>query len=259
MLKYGPVGPGDRRTDSKSSLNQTSQNQKSAIRNLDSEDELSSSDEESRKDSTTKVAYRPLDLDSDVESDLSSVEPRSRRRITGREYEPVYNSDRSSSTKSSPFRREFPNPDNYEDPRKMRHVDGSSKTSSFEFSRKRQDDKLQNKGDFNEVGIPIIDPPVVRSTPKGVKSLIDRYELNAEQQTGENQESVSGNGAHLESKIGIPLVAMAPNRASSRSQYSSGFSSLTDGKIVEDRPASRESVSPKVSNKGSIEILHTDF
>ncbi|KAF3425088.1 hypothetical protein E2986_03670 [Frieseomelitta varia] len=259
MLKYGPIGPGDRRTDSKSSLNQTSQSQKSAIRNLDSEDELSSSDEESRKDSTTKVAYRPLDLDSDVESDLSSVEPRSRRRITGKEYEPVYNSDRSSSTKSSPFRREFPNPDNYDDPRKMRHVDGSSKTSSFEFSRKRQDDKLQRKGDFNEVGIPIMDPPVVRSIPKCVKSLIDRYELNAEQQTGENQESVSGNGTHLESKIGIPLVAMAPNRASSRSQYSSGFSSLTDGRIVENRPESRESVSPKVSNKGSIEILHTDF
>lgn len=259
ILKYGPIGPGDRRTDSKSSLNQTSQSQKSAIRNLDSEDELSSSDGESRKDSTTKVAYRPLDLDSDVESDLSSVEPRSRRRITGKEYEPVYNSDQSSSTKSSPFRREFPNPDNYEDPRKMRHVDGSSKTSSFEFSRKRQDDKLQKKGDFNEVGIPIIDLSVVRSTSKGVKSLIDRYELNAEQQTGENQESVNGNRTHLESNIGIPLVAMAPNRASSRSQYSSGFSSVTDGKIVEGRPESRESVSPKVSNKGSIEILHTDF
>ena len=260
MLKYGPVGPGDRRTNSKSSLNQISQNQKSAIRNLDSEDELSSSDEESRKDSTTKVAYRPLDLDSDVESDLSSVEPRSRRRITGKEYESVYNSDRSSSTKSSPFRREFPNPDNYEDPRKTRHVDGSSETSSFEFSRKRQDNKLQKKGDFNEVGIPIIDPPpVVPPTLKGVKSLIDRYELNAEQQTGENQESVNGNGIHLESKIGIPLVAMAPNRTSSRSQYSSGFSSLTDGKIPEDRPESRESVSPKVSSKGSAEMLHTDF
>lgn len=145
-LKYGPLGPGDRRTDSKTSLNQPSQAQKSKIRNTDSEDDLSSSDEEGKKDSSPKVAYRPLDIDSDVESDLSSVEPRSRKRIMGREYESVYNSDTSSSVKNS-LKREFPNPDNYGDPRlNRRNIDGSSKTSSFEFSRRRQNE-LYRRGE----------------------------------------------------------------------------------------------------------------
>ncbi|XP_068967047.1 solute carrier organic anion transporter family member 1A5 [Bombus flavifrons] len=260
-LKYGPIGPGDRRTDSKSSLNQTTQNRKSMIRNLESEDELSSSDEESKKKSSPRIAYKPLNLDSDVESDLSSVEPRSRKRIMGKDYDSVYTSDRSSSAKSSLFRREFPNPDNYGDPRQAKHIDGSSETSSFKFSRKRQDVEVQKKGDFNEVGIPIVDVPVSHASAKGVKSLIDRYELNAEQQTEEGEESFrsSENGTHLESKIGIPLVAMAPKRPLSRSQYSSGFGSLTDGKIPENRSESRESVSTKASSKGSLGTLRTDL
>ncbi|XP_006566270.2 solute carrier organic anion transporter family member 1A5 isoform X2 [Apis mellifera] len=252
-LKYGPLGPGDRRTDSKTSLNQPSQAQKSKIRNTDSEDDLSSSDEEGKKDSSPKVAYRPLDIDSDVESDLSSVEPRSRKRIMGREYESVYNSDTSSSVKNS-LKREFPNPDNYGDPRlNRRNIDGSSKTSSFEFSRRRQNEPLQKRGNFNEVGIPIVDPV----STKGVKSLIDKYEKVDEEQ----ELAISGeNGSHPEPKIGIPLVAMTPKKSNSINQYSPGFSNLRDNKIAEDlRPESRESVSPKTSNKGSVGTLHTDF
>lgn len=252
-MKYGPLGPGDRRTDSKTSLNQPSQAQKSKIRNTDSEDDLSSSDEEGKKDSSPKVAYRPLDIDSDVESDLSSVEPRSRKRIMGREYESVYNSDTFSSVKNS-LKREFPNPDNYGDPRlNRRNIDGSSKTSSFEFSRRRQNEPLQKRGDFNEVGIPIVDPV----STKGVKSLIDKYEKVDEEQ----ELAISGeNGSHPESKIGIPLVAMTPKKSNSINQYSPGFSNLRDNKIAEDlRPESRESVSPKTSSKGSVGTLHTDF
>ncbi|XP_006616873.1 solute carrier organic anion transporter family member 1A5-like [Apis dorsata] len=250
-LKYGPLGPGDRRTDSKISLNQPSQAQKSKIRNTDSEDDLSSSDEEGKKDSSPKVAYRPLDIDSDVESDLSSIEPRSRKRIMGRDYESVYNSDTSSAKNS--LKREFPNPDNYGDPRlNRRNIDGSSKTSSFEFSRKRQNEPLQKRGDFNEVGIPIVDPV----STKGVKSLIDRYEKVDEEQ----ELTIAGeNGNHPEHKIGIPLVAMASKKSNSINQYSSEFSNLGDGKIPENRPESRESVSPKTSSKGSVGTLHTDF
>lgn len=192
-----------------------------------------------------------MDIDSDVESDLSNVEPRSRKRIMGREYESVYNSD-TSSVKNS-LKREFPNPDNYGDPRlNRRNIDGSSKTSSFEFSRKREDEPLQKRGDFNEVGIPVVDPV----STKGVKSLIDRYEKVDEEQ----ELAIAGeNGSHPEPKIGIPLVAMTQKKSSSINQYSSGFSSLGDSKIPENRPASRESVSPKMSSKGSLGTLHTDF
>lgn len=186
-----------------------------------------------------------------MESDLSSVEPRSRKRIMGREYEAVYNSD-TTSVKSS-LKREFPNPDNYGDPRlNRRNMDGSSRTSSFEFSRRRQNEPLQKRGDFNEVGIPIVDPVSM----KGVKSLIDRYEKVDEEQ----ESTIPGeNGNHPEPKIGIPLVAMTSKKSNSISQYSSGFSSLGDGKISEDRPESRESISPKTSSKGSVGTLHTDF
>ncbi|XP_076395586.1 solute carrier organic anion transporter family member 1A5 [Megachile rotundata] len=251
-LKYGPLGPGDRRTDSKSSLNKLPQNRKSEIRRLDSEDELSSSDEDVMQDSSPKVAYRPLDIDSDVESDLVHAPARSRKRIPSKDY------DSSSSS-----RREFPNPDKYEDPRLtrklMKGADGSSKTNSFEFARKRQDDKLQTKGDFNEVGIPIVDP-VPRSPPdsrfmKDVKSLINKYELNAEQQ-GSDQGSVKSAGSHhSEGKVisGIPLVAMTRRVSPPRYQSSSGFSS------IDNRPESRESASPKASSKGSVGTLHTDF
>ena len=272
-LKYGPLGPGDRRTDSKSSLNQPSETQKSEIRGLDSEDELSSSDEDGKKDSSPKVAYSPLGIDSDVESDLSSAGPRSRKRVVSRDYDRIYNTDRSSSAMGSLFRREFPNPDDYEDPRLSRRkkhedqngcMDGSSDTSSFEFSRKRYEDETQRKGDFNEVGIPIVEPHASNFTHpdthslKDVQSLINQYELNAEQQPDGDQQSVRS-GESVKVVSGIPLVAMAPKRPSSKGQYSSGFSSPVDIKVPEDRPESRDSQSPQSSSKGSRGTLHTDF
>lgn len=224
---------------------------------METEDELSSSDEESKKDSSSKVAYRPLDLDSDVESDLSSVGPRSRRRVLSKDYDLVFGSDQASGKNSQP-RREFPNPDNYEDPRlnrKMRYedqngfIDGSSRTGSFEFAKKRQGNETPKKGDFNEVGIPIVDPPALGSprleTPfmKDVKSLINQYELNAEQ--ADDQESVRS-GERGKVVTGVPLIAMAKRPSSSGGQ-------------PEDRPQSRESNSPKNSSKGSRGTLHTDF
>lgn len=273
-LKYGPLGPGNRRTGSKSSLSQASQSRHSDIRNLDSEDELSTTDDEGKKDGSTKIAYKPLELDSDVESDLGSAEPRSRRRIVSKDYDRVYDDEQPSFAISSLPRREFPNPANYEDPRLSRRVqpvdqngfiDGSQKTNSFEYSRKAQEKDARKKGDFNEIGIPVVEPypssPNTSSTfARDVKSLIDQYEHNSDQ--GNDQGSVrsgdSGQRPEYRVVAGIPLIAMASR--SSRGPSFLGNNSLRDGKLPDERPDSRESNSPKTaSSKGSRGTLHTDF
>lgn len=250
-LKYGPLGPGDRRRDIKN---------KSSLRNLDSDDDLSSSSDDSKKDSGSKVAYVPLDLDSDVESDLGSTAPRSRKRIASKDYDEY--TERSNSSLST-RRSDFPNPDDYGDPRMIRNAekngrkaqDGSSKTSSFEYSKMA----APKKGNFNEVGIPIVEyhpknlndkPTVASPFLKDVKSLINKYEKNT------NEEKLEDDRASVRSagKTGIPLVAMAQPRLSS-GQASSGFSSLR-----ESSSDARGTPSPKNSSiKGSKGTLCTDL
>ncbi|XP_054014166.1 solute carrier organic anion transporter family member 3A1 [Hylaeus anthracinus] len=256
-LKYGPLGPGDRRTDSKSSLNKISK-----VRNLETEDELSSSDEVAMKNLNSKVPYVPLDLDSDVESDLSNAEPRSRKRIHSKDYDRVYDLDQSSSEKSS-FPRQNPGRTQYKNQKGT--ADGSYITSSFEYSSKQNG--ASRRGDFNEVGIPIVSySPQSQSDPrflKDVKSLINQYELNADHQVAEDQQVEAGVGGHhtdYKPVAGIPLAAMVQSRPESRNgQFSSGFSSLAGGRAPQDRPESRESSSPRTSSKGSRGTLHTDF
>ncbi|XP_078038590.1 solute carrier organic anion transporter family member 74D isoform X2 [Augochlora pura] len=269
-LKYGPLGPGDRRSGSKSSLSLASQSRRSDVRTLDSEDDLSSSDGEgARKDSSPKVAYKPLELDSDVESDLSSTAPRSRKRIHSKDYDRVYD-DTIPSVLMSPMRREFPDPANYGDPREARqqqprqngYVDGSRKTNSFEYSKNDQ----ARRGDFNEVGIPVVDEnpatPPNSSFIKDVKSLINQYEHKTDQPDTDAESTMSGESVRVQPKMvvgSIPLVAMAPT-GRPRGRSSSGFSSFSDGNRQEDRPESRQSISPKMSvDKGSRGTLHTDF
>ncbi|XP_072767237.1 solute carrier organic anion transporter family member 1A5 isoform X2 [Anoplolepis gracilipes] len=274
-LKYGPLGPGDRR--STGSNLPTNHNSRSTIQNLDSEDELDSSSDESKKRSSSRIAYAPLELDSDIESDLSSTGPRSRKRISSKDYD---ENDRSSS-KNSSIKRWFPNPDHYEDPLRARSSrfkksngcqDGFSKTGSFEFSKKGQESNVSKQGDFNEVGIPIVDPfPEGKDNSgdtmhsKDVKSLIDRYEQNVSQETL-NEDRLSTKSAEdvrsrPENKMGIPLVAMVPGRSSSRGQSSSGFSSLPD---VQDKNSKlhlerRATPSPKSSAKESKPTYQTDL
>lgn len=272
-LKYGPLGPGDRR----STGSNPSMNRNLTIRNLDSEDELDSSSDESKKLSSPRVAYAPLELDSDVESDLNSIGPRSRRRIPSKDYD---ENDHHPS-KNSSIKRRFPNPDHYEDPLRARnskfrksnsYQDGSSKTGSFEFSKKGQESNVSKQGDFNEVGIPIVDPfPEGKGNSgdtmhsKDVKSLIDRYEQNVSQETL-NEDRLSVKSAEdvrsrPENKMGIPLVAMVPSRSSSsRGQSSSVFSSLPD--VLDKNSDLRErraTPSPKSSVKGSKPIYQTDL
>ncbi|XP_076276039.1 solute carrier organic anion transporter family member 2A1 [Lasioglossum baleicum] len=266
-LKYGPLGPGDRRTGSKSSLSQASHSRRSDIRTLDSEDDLSTSDEEGKKNSSPKVAYRPLDIDSDVESDLSSTAPRSRKRIHSKDYDIVYG-DSSPSVPKPWSKREFPDPANYDDPRLSRrlesdqngYVDGSKKTDSFEYSKNNK----QRQGDFNEVGIPVVEdyPPKTTDSPfiKDVKSLINQYE-HSDQPDGDAESVRSTESGRLQYRVvaGIPLVAMASKRQS-KGPSSSGHSSFSNDKHPEDPPESRQSNSPKMSvDKGSKGTLHTDF
>lgn len=261
-LKYGPLGPGNRRS---SPNPPTNHNLRSTIQNLDSEDELDSSSDESKKRSNTRVAYTPLDLDSDVESDLGSVGPRSRKRIPSKEYDQTHDENDRSSSKNSSLKRQFPNPDHYEDPRRSRnskfkspngHQNDSLKTSSSEFAKKGQESDVPKQGDFNEVGIPIVDPfPDEKSNSgstntthlKDVKSLIDRYEQNASQETLDEDslsvKSTEDTRSRPESKMGIPLVAMVPGRSSSRGQVSSG--SLPDVQDKNSDPHSQRLGSPK--------------
>lgn len=275
-LKYGPLGPGDRRTTVNLS---TTPNSRSTIGNLDSEDELDSSSDESKKQS---VAYRELEIDSDVESDLSSTGPRSRKRISGnKEYYQIYYKDDDNPPSSPPppteessVKRSFPNPDHYQDPQVAKNIgssitylDGSSKTGSFEFAKRRQ------QGDFNEIGIPIVNPlPHERDNPntmelKDVKSLIDRYEQNASQESLDDDrssvKSTEHNKTRLESRIvsGIPLVAMVPGRSSSRERSSPRSGSLSDvqGKSSDSHLERREITSSKDSVKTGKPAFRTDL
>lgn len=282
-LKYGPLGPGDRRVTDHSSKS----NSRATIQNLDSEDELYSSSDESKKGSSPQVAYTPLELDSDVESDLSSTGPRSRKRVSSKDYDHTYNhEDDNSSSKNSSIKRRFPNPDHYEDPRRAKdarckkqngYLDGSRKTSSFEFRAKGQESDVLKQGDFNEVGIPIVDPfpdgkgdsaagtNTVHSTD--VKSLIDQYEQNASQETmDEDQLSVKSaedTRTRPENKIvsGIPLVAMVPSKQSSRRQSPASSGSPPDGqdKNTEQRSEKRTAPSLKGPAKGGKPTYCTDL
>ncbi|KAI4477176.1 hypothetical protein M0804_012997 [Polistes exclamans] len=258
-LIYGPLGPGDRRRTSNDKPVQRDPPRKQMV--LETEDELDSSSDESKKDFSPKVAYKPLELDSDVESDLGSVAARSRKRVASKDYDEF--TERSNSSMSSK-KREFPNPDEYGDPRLLRNVlkkdwrsyeDGSSKTSSFEYSKAGP----SKKGDFNEIGIPIVEYHSSSANNsnglnspflKDVKSLINQYEKNSSQeQLEDDQASIRSAG-----KTGVPLVAMTQPRLSS-GQASSGFGSLR-----ESSSDPRGTPSPKNSSiKGSKGTLCTDL
>ncbi|EFN79491.1 Solute carrier organic anion transporter family member 1A5 [Harpegnathos saltator] len=288
--KNAPVKFGDRRATN--SNNPAKSNSQGTIQNLDSEDELYSSSDESKKGSSPRVAYTPLELDSDIESDLSSTGPRSRKRVPSKDYDQTsYNvpeEDSASSSKNSSINRRFPNPDHYEDPRRTKNAkfrnqngyqDGSCKTSSFEFSAKGQESDVLNQGDFNEVGIPIMDPfpdgkgdLVPANTDahsKDVKSLIDQYEQNASQEAID-EDQLSAKSAEVtrtrpENKIvsGIPLVAMVPARQSSRLPSPSGSGSLPDAPDkAADHPRAdtkRMTSSPKSAAKGDKPSYCTDL
>ncbi|XP_018401297.1 PREDICTED: solute carrier organic anion transporter family member 1A5 [Cyphomyrmex costatus] len=274
----GMMVPYNRRPDSNSPTNRNL----SSIRNIDSDDELDSSSDESKKRSNTRVAYTPLELDSDVETDLNSVGPRSRKRVPSKDYDQTQDEKDHPSSRKSSLKRRFPNPDHYEDPRRSRnrflnptgYQDDSSKTNSSELAKKGQESEVPKQGNFNEVGIPIVDQFPDKKGNLGstntahssdVKSLIDRYEQNASQETLNedrlSMKSTEDMRSRPENKIGIPLVAMVPGRSSSRGQSSSGFGSLPDIQDKNSDPCSErlETPSPKNVAKGSKVPRQTDL
>ncbi|XP_014482148.1 PREDICTED: solute carrier organic anion transporter family member 1A5 [Dinoponera quadriceps] len=286
-FKYGPLGPGDRR----STVHPVKSDSQGTIQNLDSEDELDSSSDESRPDeskkqSSPRVAYTPLELDSDIESDLSSTGPRSRRRVSSKDYDQTCDiGDDNAPSKNSSVKRRFPNPDHYEDPRRARngrnqngYGDGSWKTTSFEFSTRGQESDVLELGNFNEVGIPIADPfpdgkgdsaAANTAHSKDVKSLIDQYEQNASQEAAdEDQLSVKSSEdtrTRPENKIvsGIPLVAMVPGvtKQSFRRMSPSGSAgspNLRD-KNADRRSEKHTTPSPKSPAKGGKPTYCTDL
>jgi len=256
----------------------TNHNSQSTIRNLDSEDELDSSSDESKRRSSIQVAYTPLELDSDVESDLSSVGPRSRKRISSKDYDQTHDENDRPSSRNTSLKRRFPNPDHYEDPQRGRnsrfrnpigYQDNTSKTSTSEFAKKGQESDVLKQGDFNEVGIPIVDPFPERkgnlgsantAHVKDVKSLIDRYEQNASQETLDedrlSMKSTEDTRSRPENKIGIPMIAMVPGRSSSRGQSSSGFGSLPDVQDKNPDPHSERLGTPSPKNAKGSKVTH---
>ena len=279
QLKYGPVGLGDRRTTPMGKNSGKIANMKTKIRHEDTDDELdSSSDEDSTRkntkkilDSSPQVAYTPLELDSDVESDLSSIGPRSRRRVPSG----IFDDFPKNSDTSVPHKRPFPNPDHYEDPRSSRKpfsinkIDqrngkslenletqnrgGFSRTNSFEFSVKDNKTnalKSHAGGDFNEVGIPVMEPLVVASmlttgrtenshqeaqvlmpmhqkhASQGrletIRSLLDSVEERRRHRL--DNEILSEEESRPYPQIPPPIIGRPP----SRGQASSGFGSLPE-------------------------------
>lgn len=288
-LQYGPLGPGDRRTKS-TDEQPVKSNSQGTIQNLDSEDELYSSSDESKIRSSPQVAYSPLELESDIESDLNSTGPRSRKRVSSKDYDQTHNNGYDSvSSKSSSIKRRFPNPDHYEDPRAVRkqtaksgnqngYADGSCKTTSFKFSTKGQESDALKRGNFNEVGIPIADPfpdgggdlaATDTEHSKDVKSLIDRYEQNASQENiDEDQLSVkSAQDTRTQlpesNKIvsGIPLVAMVPGKQSSRRRSLVDSSSSSDKSPDHHQRSEKRATtpSPKGPAKGGKPTYCTDL
>lgn len=276
-LKYGPVGPGNRRV--------TKNQSNASIANVGTDDELDSSDGSQvlRKGSSSQVSYKPLEIDSDVESDLSGAVARSRKRISGTELD---QSNKALQGIQPPFSNiRFPNPDNYEDPRVVRSFkndsptlapDGSSKTDSFKYAKKRKDDEplSASKGDFNEVGIPLVESyeATVKGSMNSLRSptimmAIQHLDRNPNRELFEENrfiykpirktdtEEIEENRKFRLEKLMQPVnYSPASPRPPSRDQASSGFGSLQDMperiRLQQDSSDSHDSLSSKSSASG---------
>lgn len=193
-LKYGPLGLGNLRTNIGAPI--VNAVPSATQRVAETEDELdSSSDDEAnsqKQKRSTEIAYKPLELDSDLESDLSGTGPRSRKNIFSKDFDPVLNNIGIAS---------FPKLANSRTGRSMQNVhslspvqerikefesksdndDGFSNTDSFEYAPKASPrpgktgsdattkwEPYRLTGDFNEVGIPTLDldnEPVSPTSP----------------------------------------------------------------------------------------------
>lgn len=233
----------------------------------------SSSDESkpSRRNSSPKVAYRPLDIDSDVESDMSAVGPRSRSRLPSKEQEePTSPADHLNSPT-----RKFPNPDHYDDPRLVRTryydeaEDGSKLTDSIEFKKINDDSSTKwpptTGGSFNEVGIPIVETNSVRlgkavSQPnvllmQNELKLIESYKKHASQDALDYDREIK---LEREMAPGTSAASYGLVRPPSRGEASSGFGSLPD---IQESTNQEETSKPEknISKKEKLAPICTDL
>lgn len=249
-LQYGPVGPGQRRVFQPN------------IANADSDDEMDSSDgsQVPTKGSISQVSYKPLEVDSDSESDLSTDKPRKRiPSIEASRAAFLGLTPQGIHPQSSNIR--FPNPANYDDPRAERTsrnnspnpgADGSVKTNSLEFTRKPKEDREQplsaSRGDFNEIGIPLVQSyeTTIKGSTSSLRSptimmAIQQLDRNPSREMLEQtrfvyQPKVQANSEELEEnrkfrleKLMQPMnYSQEAPRPPSRDQASSGFGSLQD-------------------------------
>lgn len=203
-LKYGPLGPGDRRTQDRNVINEVKSE------DYDTDNELDTSSDDGSlplKKASPKVAYKPLDFDSD--HDATETIPKT---IPHRKLSPIESGA-----------RRFPNPDHYEDPRRSRA------TSPFEKPWRKT-------GDFNEIGIPIVEPIVqqakdLRSSKEVLEErmLSPQYEKKASQDRLDTVRTLfkTMEEGRFKSQSDVndqPLSIRPP----SGGQESSGFGSLPD-------------------------------
>ncbi|XP_012256142.2 solute carrier organic anion transporter family member 74D [Athalia rosae] len=338
-LRFGPLGAGNTRTDrSAPAINEVIHPVHSTI--LETEDELdSSSDDEKSPNSrqrSTEIAYRPLELESDVESDLNGTGPRSRKNVLGKDFDPVLNNigiasfpvQKSQNKTSSSDEEDYP----HEERRRSRtksiqkinslspvqervketdserngndNDDGFSKTDSFEYAP-RNEGKIgaakpksplpvpyRVTGDFNEVGIPILEldkepisptSPVfkiqsIQATQNNFQGHMSRENLDKlptfrEDDIPRSPDSrpVSSEEYKLEDIIAELEVPSLPNSPPPQSSTSSGFGSLPLSE-AEEKPAgstadratrgSRESIdrsTPTSPSGRKLPTLITDF
>ena len=274
-LQYGPLGPGRRRLGNNQS--------NASIANIETDDDLDSSDgsQEVRKGSVSQVSYKPLELDSDVESELSEVAPRSRKRLSSN----LDESKKPLPEIKPPFSNmRFPDPNNYEDPRLARSsrnnspnlaTDGSSKTDSFEY-RKKKDDKPPSgtTGNFNELGIPVVEAyeATVQASTSNLRSptimmaiqhldrtpsreLLEESRFVYKPSKKNTSEEIEENRKFRLEKLIRPMNYSPVNiRSPSRDQASSGFGSSENvrekARLHSDVSDSRDSLSSKSSTSG---------
>ena len=257
-LKYGPVGPGDRR----GSFNRDIEVKETQAY---TDDDLDSSDGSQIKGNIpeAQVPYELLKIDSDCDCDCNENN------------QPVSN----AGTSYKFVNIQFPNPDNYEDPRNVRGSLSVSPTSmknmtseptSLDYANSINNKNSASKGDFNEIGIPLVIACETKKNPSSANRptileahmeymkrnpsrelLSETANLYKSTMKTESYDAEENRNFRLGKMIQSREMQSAACRPPSRDQASSGFGSLQDmgdkPKLNGDHSDSCESFTSKAS------------
>ncbi|XP_034947894.1 solute carrier organic anion transporter family member 2A1 isoform X2 [Chelonus insularis] len=217
-LKYGPLGPGSPR---KTQILPT----KEANTPISDSEDTDSEQIHNRRApiSLSTISYKRLEVDSDEISDSSMG---SSRRI---------HSLKASSSAVSRVSSETPS---------LHAVAGFSATDDIQFTKfpKKKKD-FSYSGDFNEVGIPIVEYPLTSMNSRSIGSILasskSRDQIKKFQMKQENYKNKDGNAK------GDTSRPLSPEYASS------GFESSTSDaqKVIDQKPSmSGKNISKSTSN-----------